>query len=294
MHLHHQLQSILSPTYTLFKKIGKKSGALDVNSLRVIAYHDIPNNQKDSLFAQLNWVKKNWNIVSPTQFELMIKGDEPIIGNNVLITFDDGFISNKIIADEILNPMGIKAIFFIVSDFANIENNEIARLFVANNIIPNAIVDNIPENFVNMRWHDLEVLLDYGHTIGSHSKSHFRLDSSALNLDLKEQLIVSGDTLSNRLGVDIDHFAYTFGDIDSFSEVALKIAKKRYKFIYSGIRGDNSKLISSYSIKRESAAYQLPNNQYQLFSNKLLGSFLDGFADFRYRKQRLKIDSWAR
>ena len=293
MHLHHQLQSALSPAYTLIKKISKKSGGKPLSSLRVIAYHDIPHTQRDSLVSQLNWIKTHWNIVTPTQFELMIKGDELIIGDNVLITFDDGFISNRFIADEILKPMGIKAIFFIISDFANIKSNKQAHLFVANNIIPNSDIDNIPQNFVNMQWHDLEVLLDYGHTIGSHTKSHFRLDSSALDADLKDQLIVSGDTLSNRLGVDIDHFAYTFGDIGSFSEAALKIAKKRYKFIYSGIRGDNAKKISSYSIKRDTAAYQLPNNQYQLFSNRLLGSFLEGFVDFKYKKQRLKIDSWT-
>ena len=57
--------------------------------------------------------------------------------------------------------------------------------------------------------------------------------------------------------------------------------------------GDNAKKISSYSIKRDTAAYQLPNNQYQLFSNRLLGSFLEGFVDFKYKKQRLKIDSWT-
>ena len=144
-----------------------------------------------------------------------------------------------------------------------------------------------------MQWHDLEVLLDYGHIIGSHTKNHSRLDSTISDDSLKDQLFISGDTLSKRLGVNIDHFAYTFGDIDSFSEAALKMAKKRYKFIYSGIRGDNAKNISSYSIKRDSAAFQLPNNQYKLFSNKLLGSFLDGFADFRYKKQRFKIDSWT-
>ena len=117
MHLHHQLQSAFSPTFAFIKKIGKKGGFISSDSLRVIAYHDIPHNQKESLIVQLNWIKTQWNILSPAQFESMILGDEPIIGDNILITFDDGFMSNRIVADEILKPMGIKAIFFVVSDF---------------------------------------------------------------------------------------------------------------------------------------------------------------------------------
>jgi hypothetical protein len=44
----------------------------------------------------------------------MISGNEPIQDNNLLITFDDGLISNRIVAEKILNPMGIKAIFLLL------------------------------------------------------------------------------------------------------------------------------------------------------------------------------------
>ena len=152
MHLHHQLQSALSPAYTLIKKISRQASKIQ-GSLRVIAYHDIPLSQRDSLVIQLKWIKAQWNIVTPSQFEFMIRGDEPIIGDNVLITFDDGFISNRFIADEILNPMDIKAIFFVVSDFVSIKNSKQAQQFVANNIIPNSNIDNIPENLIYIAIH---------------------------------------------------------------------------------------------------------------------------------------------
>mgnify|MGYP006092301775 CR=1 FL=1 len=294
MHSHHKFISAISPAFTVIKRITKKNSLFSNSSLRVLAYHDIPENQKSYLSFQLSWIKKHWNIIPPSEFELMITGEKPIIGDNVLITFDDGFLSNRVIAEEILKPLSIEAIFFVVSDFVSINDIRKAHHFVSKNIIPGSKFENIPDNFVNMRWNDLEELLDYGHTIGSHTKSHLRLDSSVLENDLNEQLIISADTISERLGINIDHFAYTFGDINSFTETALKFAKKRYKFIYSGIRGDNIKNMSPYSIKRDAAAYQLSDNQYKLFSNKLLGSFLDGFVDFRYRKQRLKLDSWAR
>ena len=61
----------------------------------------------------------------------MISGKIPIIGNNLLITFDDGLASNRVVAEKILNPMGIKAIFFIISEFAKIKKPSEARKFVS-------------------------------------------------------------------------------------------------------------------------------------------------------------------
>ena len=48
-------------------------------------------------------------------------------GDNLMITFDDGFFSNRDIAEKILNPMGIQALFFVVSDFVNIDDHDEAK-----------------------------------------------------------------------------------------------------------------------------------------------------------------------
>lgn len=292
MHFHHKLQSALSPAYIFLKKITNNS-LKSINSLRVLAYHDIPENEIEPLKNQLIWLKSHWNIVTPNEFELMMANKKPVIGKNVLITFDDGFISNRVIADEVLNPLNVKAIFFIVSDFASINDLAKSRLFISKNIMPNSSITDIPSNLSNMHWDDLQALVDYGHTIGSHTKSHYRLAPGVEKSILESQIIDSGNIISNRLGVRIDHFAYTFGDVDSFSENALRLAKQRYKFIYSGVRGDNAKTLSSNLIRRDASSFQLKSNEYKLFSNKLLESFLYGFADFKYKKFRIKIDSWT-
>ena len=111
MSFHHQLLIITRPIKKVIHQIGCKLGFINPNRLRVLLYHDVPSNEEISFYNQLVWLKKNWNIVTPLEFEEMITGKIPIIGNNLLITFDDGLLSNRVVAEKILNPLGIKAIF---------------------------------------------------------------------------------------------------------------------------------------------------------------------------------------
>ena len=56
--------------------------------------------------------------------------------DSLLLSFDDGFHSNRLIVDNILNELGIKALFFIISNFAELGPKDNWRRFVANNICP--------------------------------------------------------------------------------------------------------------------------------------------------------------
>jgi peptidoglycan/xylan/chitin deacetylase (PgdA/CDA1 family) len=270
-----------------------KLGTIDQGRLRVLIFHDIPQSQETAFQKQLEWIQKNWTITSPEKFEKMISGENPVIDDNVLITFDDGLISNRIVAEKILNPMGIQAVFFVVSDFVEINNRDEAHQFVANHIIPGAKKEDIPQGWYNMQWSDLEALLEQGHTIGGHTKRHTRLSEGVPEDELIEELITSAACVEKNLGNQVEHFAYTFGDINSFCQDALSVASSKFKYIYSGIRGDNTKSASPLAIRRDGAAYQDANYEYALFKNNLLDAFLDGAADFRYKEARKRIDSWS-
>jgi peptidoglycan/xylan/chitin deacetylase (PgdA/CDA1 family) len=276
----------------MIRIIGLKIGVISPNHLRVLIFHDIPPEQEDAFKKQLVWLKKHWSIISPEKFEKLISGNEPIIGANLLISFDDGLISNRIVAEKILKPMGIKAIFFVVSDFVDLEDNSHARQFIADHIAPDIAIEDVPDNWANMHWSDLQYLLNTGHTIGAHTRKHTRLSNCYTDEELYDELIVSAECIKKNLGVDVQHFAFTFGDIDSFSEKALTVARSQYQYIYSGIRGDNAQSLSPLSICRDSAATQSDNYEYILFENNLLAAFLNGVADIKYKKSRKLLDSW--
>jgi len=262
------------------------------DKLRILIFHDIPPSQEIVFKRQLIWLMKNWNIITPKEFEKIIISQEEVKGKHLLITFDDGFISNRNVAENILNPMGIKALFFVISDFVDINNKSDAHKFIAEYIMPEIEVVDIPDSMNNMQWEDLQTLNQQGHTIGCHTRKHAKLSTCSLK-ELNEEIIDSAACIREKLGISIEHFAYPFGDIDSFSKEAMDVAVTNFKYIYSGIRGDNINLFSPYTIRRDSAAAQTKNYEYIPLDNNLLDAFLSGTVDFHYYKARKLIDSWC-
>ena len=154
--------------------------------------------------------------------------------------------------------MGIKALFFIISDFVSIEDYEESRQFIVKHIYPGKSLDKLPRQLKNMNWEDIEALLDQGHTIGAHTKSHARLSEIKTSYGLIDEIVSSADRLEYQLGISIEHFAYTFGDCESLSSQALNVAKQRFRYIYSGLR-ETIWICLIFSIRRDALKPKDPN-----------------------------------
>ena len=74
-------------------------------------------------------------------------------------------------------------------------------------------------------------------------------------------------------------------DLSSFSSVALKIARSRFPFIYTGLRGKNRKGVHPWAIRRD--AVQASD------SLSLVGAYLEGGADFLYSRALKTYESWG-
>ncbi len=264
--LHHQVK-------------GPSSGRL-----RVLLYHGISQQEEEHFAAQLRWLSRSWRFVNLQQFTAMLTGEATVSEDSILLTFDDGFASNRRIAENVLNPMKIQATFFVISNFVNLSKKDDWRSFVTQNIYPGMKLKDVPAHWQNMTWDDLSYLLETGHSIGDHTTNHARL-SQVASTELVAEIIGGADVLEKRLGVEVDHFAYTFGDLCSFSPAALEVARSRFKYVYTGLRGDNANGVNPWAIRRDAMA--------ATYSYSLMGALLEGGADRLYASSRAEYDSWG-
>lgn len=273
---------ILSTSYAplLFRRFAlNRFNSLRPPRLRVLIYHDILPQQEARFQSQLLWLSRRWRFITPDDFENHLLEQRPLEQDSLLLTFDDGFSSNRRIAQSVLGPLGIRAIFFIVSNFARLNSTAQSKDFIARHIYPGISHECIPSHWSNMTMSDLKSLVADGHTIGAHTANHSRL-STITPAELYSEIVTSANSLEHELGITIKHFAYPFGDISSISKAALLLAQQRFPFIHTGIRGLNNPSTSPRAIRRD--AVDLND------SFLVTGSLLEGGVDWAYRKKLVR------
>ena len=269
---------ILKNLFTIF---GKKKE----DQLRVITFHNILREEHDKFYNLIQYLKKDWNIISPDQFKNIINSkDIEISKNNILITFDDAFKSQKIVTEKFLDPLNIKALFFIVSDFVKISSIDEAHKFIKTNFFKSQNKDNkVDLESNNMSIEDLRYLVDKGHTIGGHTKSHKQLSKISDKNILIEEIINSKKFLENQIGIKIEDFAYTFGDLASIDKKSVDIIMKNFNYLYSGLRGNNLN-INNKIVRRD--AVDMDEDF------KIVSAYLNGYVDLIYSKKLNKLEKW--
>jgi peptidoglycan/xylan/chitin deacetylase (PgdA/CDA1 family) len=152
-------------------------------------------------------------VISPERF--LARCDTPAgsRGNDVLITFDDGFLSDYTLA---------------------------YGQYVATGCIP-GFMSFIPLDFVGqpgrMSWGMIEELSRAGITIGSHGLAHIDL-TKASDAELERELTVSKSMLEERLGQHISLFAFPYGRFSRrVWEAALRAGYSRLHTIQLGHHG---------------------------------------------------------
>lgn len=270
---HKLLEKFYKPSISIKDFALKNFGGNSKVNLRILIYHDIPESEEDRLMKQLVWMKKRWKYITPKDFEDFKSGKLELRGNNLLVTFDDGFYSNRRIAEFILKPLNIKAIFFVISDFISLNREEDIEKFIRNRIFPNgSLVYQSGQR--NMSWTDLAYLIHEGHVIGAHTKTHAKISSINNEAKLVEEIIKSAELIEQNLGVEVTHFAFPFGNLESINSIGLITAQQKFSFIYTGLRGNNKKDTPNWAIRRDAI------NVTSTF--QLAGSYIEGLVDRMY------------
>ena len=91
-----------------------------------------------------------------------------------MLTFDDGFASNRAVTENILNNIDIKAVFFICTDIIGLNRTK-AKNFIHERLFPiEHFSTQFEENRSPLEWTDLHWLLKQRHHIGD-TTSHVYL-----------------------------------------------------------------------------------------------------------------------
>jgi len=122
----------------------------------------------------------------------------------LVVTFDDGYKDNFQNAAPVLAEFGLPATFYVTTKFIG-----------SDSIAPWDLAIGISSHW--MSWSDVTELAVRGFEIGAHTEHH--VDLNRVNeKSARKEIEDSKQTLQNKLGKEILHFAYPFGGVDNFSE----------------------------------------------------------------------------
>ena len=217
----------------LFKLNKSNNNRLTIYNLHSTSIEDFPK-----YFSLLKKIDQKEKFINPKELDKFFnnKLDNKSFS---LLTLDDGFDNNYIFAKTVLEELKIKAIFFIIPNIIINQSIDINYDFY-NILFPKKDIKQFKKyknNFKPMSLKKILKMIYHGHTIGMHGYNHENFGS----LNQKEILssINKGLNILKKNNIEVEHFAYPFGDKNSFNNISNNLVKKYFKYIHLGIRGVN-------------------------------------------------------
>ncbi len=255
------------------------------SGLVVLLYHAVPPGAERRLGEQLRALQQRYRFIDPFAVEDELTGPRPGRAP-ALVTFDDGYRDQARVAATVLEPLGIRACFFLVSELVGLAGDG-WRAFVAERLFetprdPGSVADHQ----VPMSWRDAATLVRRGHRIGSHGATHRRLSRLATSADVDDELVTSADRLEAELGTVVDVIAYPFGGAATVTRSVLTTVAKRYRLGFSGVRGVNGPGVPRLGLRRESLSVDDTVGYVRAVTAGALSPY--------YRGERRRLDAEAR
>lgn len=252
---------------------------------RILLFHEVDIADEDRFIAQIDSCAKNWSFIDPNRCDIENGGLSSSKTRELILTFDDGFSSDFRLAQNVLNPRGIKALFFVIPEFVDLKTEEDKSLFVSNRLYPGTKPSRVPSHLRSMNWEQISILSRQGHTIGSHSSSHKRLSNISDEEELAREIVRSRQLIEKVIGKKVEHFAFPFGNLSSISLRSLQLARENYKYVYSGLRGSNHEIPPGFVLRRETLHPWDPKG--------FESAILNGATDSRFRDSLSVLDCWC-
>lgn len=182
--------------------------------VRVIDLHDIPGNREVDFILKMEWLKKNFNMISLDEaFDRVGLSKEK---TNIALTFDDGFKEHSSFVAPVLRNLSIPATFFVSSGGLG----KTAQ-FASENL------KRRNGQFAFMDANDVKLLADDPlFTIGGHTMNHTDLGCNHSLAELEKEIKQDKNEVEKVIGKKIRFFAYPFGSTKNLHRDSISVIKK--------------------------------------------------------------------
>ena len=225
------------------------------DGVRIVHYHYVFDDELERFVHQLEFLSREFVPTSMSDAVDRLQSGRTN-GDEIVVTFDDGFRNQLDNAAPILREKGFSACFFLVTSFLGADA-EATRRFTRDRL-------HLPLPVEPMGWDGAERLLELGHEVGSHTRSHPELPELDDD-DLAHELGSSREEIARRLG-DVRHFSVPYGDSSRFSDrVAAAARDAGYDSCSTAIRGVNTSALDVYALRRHHLSARWPVRQLAYF-----------------------------
>lgn len=223
--------------------------------IRIVHYHYVFDDERDAFERQIRFLVDELVPVSLSEAVERLRLGR-VEGDEVVVTFDDGFRNGLDNAAPVLAEHGVRACFFLVTDLLD-ATPEQARAFCRERL-------HLPLPVEPLDWDGAARLLELGHELGSHTRSHPDLTSLGPEA-LLEELAGSREELSRRLGA-VRHASAPYGDRARFTEAVADAARAAgYESCATALRGVNTSALDLYALRRDHLSARWPLRELRYF-----------------------------
>lgn len=207
---------------------------------RILTYHSIDANpafysvNPKEFHCQMEYLRRNYDVLSLDQLLDFVEGKKSLRRKSVALTFDDGYYDNYSNVYPYLKKYNLPAAIFLCTGRVGQQMD----------------LDGIPLKM--LAWKDVLEMNQNNVTIGVHTVRHRDLTKLTIE-EARGELVKSKQEIENRIGRDVEYFAYPSGRWNNQVVALVRSLGFRGGFIvYDGVvrRGHTSLLLNRVSIDR--------------------------------------------
>jgi len=239
---------------------------------RAVNYHKINKSSYINFNKQLAYFKKNYSNCTEKDLESIIKGCDFQNKPRLIVSFDDGDVSNYYAA-EILEHYGFTGWFFLPTSFLSDSSVAPSELSSLSKLDEFMSIDMVKD------------LISRGHIVGCHTSTHSRLPGGLKKNVYLSEILGSFNEFYESLGFKPSAFAWVGGEYRSYSTEAYRVLLlSEYKYVFM----TNNSLITQGSDR-----YMLDRTNIESdWSIRDVILYTSGIWDFLYLIKRIMLKSF--